>query len=334
MSQQPLEGRSGLAKQPDAAIASSQILRPIGPMVASTTVRLLAIGIAAWTAGVAIAHADAREDLQAKGEAFARDGHWSEAIEQFKAADKIEPRASHACLIALAYTRKEAWPQAELFLALCHERSTVSSEALPDWVPVADQQIRERLQAAKLVEVSIEIKPATVRATLTVSSFAPDEVFSPRTIHLPAGTHVIVARAQGFPDVKQVLEITDEQPRHVVLDFAPLVAAQHAPAPHPGRTLMIAGGATIGLGVAAHIWMAFERAKLQQAADDHAPLAWDRYSTKFDVAKYSALGLYAVGAGILVTGYLIHRSHRGSHVEVGAAPLSDGGGFVTLGWTP
>ena len=53
------------------------------------------------------AHAESPADLQARGEDQARQGHYTEAIDSFKAADRLEPSAAHACLIALAYVRRE-----------------------------------------------------------------------------------------------------------------------------------------------------------------------------------------------------------------------------------
>src|SRR5262245_38276918 len=69
------------------------------------------------------AMADEVDDLVASGEAFAKSGEYSRAIERFKQADARRPRALHACLIALTYTRRELWAQAEVALASCHARA-------------------------------------------------------------------------------------------------------------------------------------------------------------------------------------------------------------------
>ena len=215
------------------------------------------------------AFAEDRAALQAKGEQLAKDGHYADAIEAFKAADRIEPRAIHAFLISLAYSRRELWAQAELFLSICHHRSA-SGDVEPDWVPLADQQIRDRLTSAGMVEVSIEAKPQS--AKVTVSSFAPDEVFEPQTIHLPIGTHVVFAKAPGYLDGQLTVNITDKTPKHVVIELAPdagtakpgepLVGNGQVFVPEKpekpeqqtsskrGMPLMIAGGAAIALGVA------------------------------------------------------------------------------------
>ncbi len=133
--------------------------------------RILAITVAGLVTLAPLgARADQRDDL--KGEQQAKDGRFADAIDSFKAADRIQPRASHACLIALAYTRRELWSQAQLWLSTCHTRAS-ASDPLPDWVPLAEKQIKERLETANVAEVTIEVKPAGAKAKFTVSSFAP-----------------------------------------------------------------------------------------------------------------------------------------------------------------
>src|SRR5688572_3278724 len=93
---------------------------------------------------LAHAHAEDVSQLRARGEELAKEGRFSEAIDAFKAADRISPRADHACLIALAYTRRELWPQAEIFISKCHQRVSPDNPA-PDWLPKAEQEISHRL---------------------------------------------------------------------------------------------------------------------------------------------------------------------------------------------
>src|SRR5258706_13610619 len=94
-----------------------------------------ALTIVALCSTAALAAPTAAE-LQAHGETLAQERRYTEAIEAFKAADKLEPNATHTCLIALAYTRRELWPQAEIFMARCHVLAVTGG--LPDWVPDAD----------------------------------------------------------------------------------------------------------------------------------------------------------------------------------------------------
>jgi hypothetical protein len=309
-------------------------------------VRILAFAAAGVLVASAPAAADQRADLQAKGEQLAKEGRFGEAIDQWKAADRIEPRASHACLVALAYTRKEQWPQAELFLALCHKRAT-PSDPLPDWVPEAEKQLKDRLSSANVTEVTIEVKPAEAKPRVTVSSFAPDEVFEPQTIHLPLGTHVIFAKADGYADKQATLEIKDKSPQRLVIDLGATAGTGDTMVPPPevpekpeperpsrvGMYLMIAGGvATVG-GVVSHINMADKRQKLA-GTPVPPPGEDDPVLDTFKRTRLTTIVAYSVGAGLLVTGYILNRkAKRESTVNVGAAPLPEGGAFVSVGWT-
>jgi hypothetical protein len=319
--------------------------------IVATLVAVLALG------GVPQAGADDRAALQAKGEQLAKDGKYTDAIEAFKAADRIEKRAAHACLISLAYTRRELWPQAELFLSFCHQRAK-PGDPLPDWVSLADQQIRDRLIAAGLVEVSIEAKPPN--AQVTVSSFAPDEVFDPRTIHLPIGTHVVFAKAPGYLDGQVIVQITDKTTKHVVIELAPNAGSAKPGEPLVGKgqvfvpdtnlerpespdgggskkgmPLMLAGGAAIALGLVAHGWMGFEHGKLEEANKPPITTAsedlYAAHSGRYDIARIATVALYATGVACIGIGFY-QRSKSEKSTTVAATPLPEGGALVSVGW--
>lgn len=169
-------------------------------------------------------------DLQAAGELAAKQGNFDKAIDDFKKADRLEPRAAHACLIALAYARRNMWPQAEIFRTTCHARAT-ASDPLPSWVAASDKQIDDALRTANLAPVTITVTPpdAAALAEITVSSFAPDESFAPRTIHLPPGIHELVANAPGYEQGHQLLEVKDKQPLQVVISLHKVGEAVPAP---------------------------------------------------------------------------------------------------------
>src|SRR5207302_641157 len=164
-----------------------------------------------------VAGAQSAQDLQTEGEKAAKEGNYAGAIEKFKAADRVEPRASHACLIALAYTRRNLWPQAEIFRTKCHERAT-AGDPLPDWIGTADKQIDDAITSANVAEVTIVVEPAEATdAQLTVSSFAPDEKFPPRAIHLPPGIHQVFASATGFEVGSHLVDVKDKTPQKIVI---------------------------------------------------------------------------------------------------------------------
>lgn len=312
-------------------------------------VRILAITVAGLVALAPVgARADQRQDLQLKGEQLAKEGRFVDAIESFKAADKIQQRASHACLIALAYTRRELWSQAQLWLSTCFARQN-TNDPLPDWAPLAEKQIKERLATANVVEVTIEVKPAGTKAKITVSSFAPDEDFEPRTIHLTPGTHVVFAKAEGHGDKQQTLTLTDKKPQKVVFDFGdgqvkpPDGGNVIAPVPEPTRSspaapsnalstgLIAGGGAAIVGGVVAHVLMARVGNQLDAADTPGEYAALD--DGRFELRRNLAIGLYVVGAGLAVTGVLIRKKHNPEAATVSAVPLPEGGGFVSVGWS-
>ncbi|HEY5927937.1 MAG TPA: hypothetical protein VIV11_39895 [Kofleriaceae bacterium] len=292
--------------------------------------------VAIVTAGLLVAvpaRADERDDLQAKGEQLAKDGRYGDAIDAFKAADRIQPRAIHACLIALAYTRRENWPQAEVFLSICNERAS-AGDPLPDWVPIANEQIKQRLAAANVAAVTIEVLPVGVASKVTVSSFAPDEVFEPRTIHLPIGTHVVFARADGYPERQYTIEIKGKADQKIVIDLAAKTELAPPPAEpkRRGVPLLIGGAAAVMLGVGTHVWLGYERSKLVEAQSPPNRALYDDHSAKFDVALYSTIALYSLGAVGVVVGYLQFRGSGKETTAVSAMPLPEGGGLVTLGW--
>ena len=295
------------------------------------------IALVLVTASTVVYAEPSAQDLQAQGEQLAKDGRFSEAIDAFKAADKQQPTASHACLIALAYTRRELWPQAEIFLARCHERAT-PADPLPDWVPVAEQQIHDRLATANAAPVTIQVTPAT--AQLAVSSFAPDETFSPRTIHLPPGHHVIIATAPGFETAQKEVAVDSKDPQTVTIDLQPVGQQKPVPkldvpvAPPPpaehhssfGKKLVIGGAVLAGAGLITYGWMGYEWSQLRT----QDPAKWDAHDGNYSLARGLTIGLWAVGGAALVTGLLWPSSPERPAIAV---MPSNGGGMVSVGWS-
>ncbi len=324
--------------------------------------RFLAIAVAGVVAlAPPVAWADRREELQGQGEQLAKEGRFADAIESFKQADKIQPRASHACLISLAYTRRELWSQAQLWMATCHQRQS-ATDPLPDWVPLAEKQIEERLKTANVAAVTIDVKPAGAKAKFWVSSFAPDEMFEPRTITLPFGTHVIFAKLEGSdaPPKQQTLQITDKSAQRVEIDFDETTTPPPAdgtgsrmpttvtPTPKPGNTLsnvlLIGGGVTLIAGAASHVALGIARRDMLDATNtfnaspmspqdfETADTKWHDAEKRFDRALKLTVGCYVVGAGLALTGYLIRKKSSPEAPAIGAIPLPEGGAFVSVGW--
>lgn len=256
------------------------------------------------------AWADSAADHVARGEELARQDRFTEAIAEFKRADAIEKRANHACLIALAYSRREMLPQAEVYLSTCHERAT-PQDPLPDWVEAAERQLSERIDRAPVARVRIVVEPSDIAGAtqLEVSSFLPDEQFSPRTIHLPLGKHLITARAPGREKVERAIEITDKSPRSVVISFdaqgVTVVNERRSKVP----TIIMGVGAATLVGAVLYHGFAFKpaRDRLVEATDPTMPdpVLYDMYSDQFDTRRTTTIALYGAGAALVVTGLVL-----------------------------
>jgi hypothetical protein len=291
---------------------------------------LVIVGLAAS------AHAEPADDLRAEGEQLAKAGRYTEAIVAFKKSNALKPRATSSCLIGLAYTRRELWPQAEIMIDRC-KRDANADDPPPEWLPALEKELAQRLATIGVAAVTISVIPASARVELSVSSFAPDELFGPRIIHLPPGSHVITAHAPGFPVARETIEIKDAQPRTIVIDLRDkpkpvTVPVEHSVVP---VSLLGAGGALVAAGVVYHL--AFLRPAANGLADatDATPSdkLYDQWSHKYDVRRDVVIGLYAAGAitaGIGLVLRLREKDHE-TLPQVSIVP-TDGGGIVTVAW--
>ena len=288
------------------------------------------------------AHADEVDDLVAKGEELAKRNEYSQAIAAFKQADAKRPRAAHACMIGLAYMRREAWPQAELFLALCEKRA-VPGDQPPDWVDAAHQTLATKLREAQIPAITIEVTPPAVGARLTVSSFTPDELFEPQTIHLAPGKHVIEVTAPGYlrasrevtiePGVPQTLTFALErdpaQAKPAVTPSTPRPSSEPHTSPVPW-IVMGAGAVLLGAGAFYDLGVAQEsRDRLAHAEKRDA---YDAQLSQFHTDRNVTIGL--LGGGLLLAGVglalkLTVFDSEGPQVS---ASVHSGGGAIVFGW--
>ncbi|HEU0031471.1 MAG TPA: hypothetical protein VFQ53_12620 [Kofleriaceae bacterium] len=270
-----------------------------------------------------------------QGEQLAKQGRLDEALAAFRAADRIEKRASHACLMALAYLRRAQWTHAELYLAICQQRATVQDPA-PEWAPLAEQQLQERLERVQLAAIDLRVEPGNKFVKVALPAFAPGEEIAPQVVHLPIGRHSITALMPGHEPVTQTIEVTDHDARVVTLTFKdpPTIVR-----PQRSRVPVVIGGiggATIAAGIAYHV-LAFRPARneLAAASNDDDYERYDRSERSFDVRRDVTIGLYGAGAALVVTGvvlrYTVYRDTPESAPRV-SARINGDGAIVGLEW--
>jgi hypothetical protein len=229
-------------------------------------------------------------------------------------------------LIALAYTRRELWPQAEVFMARCHVLAVTGG--LPDWVPDADKLIAERVALATVAEVRVAIDPAGTPAELSVSSFAPDETFSPAMmIHLPPGHHVITVSAPGFETEHQPIDIVDRTPRLITIKVFRTGHRPQPPSPLP-RAMIAGGFVTLGAGAIAYGVMGIGWLALRERSTNNFGGA---YQHMYEYARPTSIALFAVGAGLAIAGIALR--HHDETAPVAVITPVPGGGMLAVEWS-
>lgn len=259
-----------------------------------------ALALLAPSMSISTAMADDVDDLVASGEALAKRGEYSRAIEAFKRADARRPRALHACLIALSYTRRELWAQAEVALAACHARAGAGAgDPLPPWVDSLDRTLAAKLEAVDVAAIEIRVAPPAGSAMISISSFSPDETFAPRVVHLAPGTYTVSAAAPGGGRATRTIVVADRAPQTVTLRLVPEARPSRVP------WLVIGAGGLLAAGGLAWDLLAVQpvRGRLEDAAAAGNGPAWARDSRTFDRRRALAIGLFAgaalaAGAGV------------------------------------
>ena len=312
--------------------------------------------VAALT-GSAAAEPDPADHARQHGEELAKAGRFSEAIAAFKDSNAKKQRATNFCLIGLAYTRLERWPQAEIMIDRCKANAS-AADPTPEWLPALERELAKRLATVGVAEVAIVVEPRTANAQVTVSSFAPDEAFAPRTIHLPLGSHTVTVTAPGYERMQTTIDVKSADMQLVTITLKDALSAAktpdaqvHAPQPPPARpvvssspsssssplptVLLTAGGTLIAAGIVYHA-TAFRTAATNLADATDAtpdPHLYDQWSHRFDVRRDWLIGIYAAGAITAGVGAYLHFTQKQTESlpQVSIVPL-DGGGLVSVGW--
>lgn len=300
--------------------------------------------------------ADARV-LVTAGEALAKQGRFSEAIDKFRAAEKASPSARHDCYIALAYRRLEQWGAGRLHAERCSERATAADPA-PVWMATVRRDVDDGIARAGLVKVTLVVTPAELAGSARIRLRAlGEDPFAPRAVYLAPGDHDATVETEGREPTSHRFTVKgpgdetatlavptgDEPPAAPTQPAAPAgvdpaaptspagqIAATPAPPPSRGPwpwiTASIAGAAAV-TGVVLHV----QALGTKDDAESDAT-RYDDLLDRFERQRALAIGLYAVAAAAGgVTLYLWLRSPTEAAVSVGIVPV-DGGAVVGIGW--
>jgi hypothetical protein len=300
----------------------------------------ISLAIALVLAVAGSARADEVDDLVAQGDALAKQSDYSKAIEVFKQADAQRPRAKHACLIGLAYTRRELWPQAELFFALCHARAT-ADDPLPTWIDKAEKLLADKLAETGAAPVTITVTPEQAKPSVVVSSFASDESFPPRTIHLARGKHLLEISAPGYATVTREVVVASADAQTVAVELVTTEVAARAKQPivlreRPRSNVPLvigAGGLALGLGGTALDWFVV-KPYYDKLANAPTHKVYDRYATDYKVSRDATVAAYALGVAAVATAVVLRFTvydHGGDLMQVSAS-VGDGG-MIHLSWS-
>ena len=279
-------------------------------------------------ARVAQAQAEAPDStLIVQGEALARAGEFSRAIVAFKQADTLHATAANACRIGLAYTRRELWSQAELFFSRCKTRAT-AADPTPPWFDEAQTKLTQKL--AEIEAASVSIRVDAPGATISISSFPPDEEFTPQAIHLSPGSYTIAAHAPDREPASVAVTVDGRTAQIVML------AMRRPPPPPPppptiaqniGRVLLYGGVGVALLAAGSHALAGYERSQLDSARAADDPVAWDRHAGSYETTRALAITGYAVAATSFVVGAILRR-----HGPMLTTTVEAHGATVGLAW--
>lgn len=291
------------------------------------------------------------DQLLRDAEALGKSKQYASAIELYKRADHIKPRAANACHIGLAYLRSAAWSQAELAFDSCRSRATDDDPA-PRWIDKAQAELDKLIRDARMPAVTFVVRPEGAAARLAMVGWPADESFAPRTLHLPIGAHRVDATSSGRtvrtdftitgPTLTVEINVT---PPPAPIDLsaaaknhanaasktpdADSAASRKRPSRVLGYSLIGAGGVAVAVGAVSHVLAARDRARMETSAE-----AWDANRAAFSRERVVAIAGYSVGAALVAAGtYWLLRTPERNQTTAIAPLVSDQVMGLTLEWS-
>lgn len=293
------------------------------------------------------------ERLLQEAETKAKAGEYALAIELYKHADQLQPRAAISCFVGLAYVRSAAWAQAELAFDACQRRVNDADPA-PAWFAKAQRELETKIEVARVPVVQFRVHSDDRAVQLSISGWPAGESFAPRRLHLPPGHYWVDAVGADGRSVRTEFDVTEANvtveidltqstqrrggesrgtgassaTRPAGADATDSSLVRHAPGSSSDRNkprgavgyaLIGGGGLAVAVGAVAHILAARDRAAMETSAT-----AWDAHRTAFGRERIVAIGGYAVGAALVAAGtYWLFRSSA-SERSVTVAPIVSG----------
>lgn len=292
----------------------------------------------------ATAHADPRAEadrLLAEGKALGEAGRAADAIQKFREAERLLPRAVHRCNIGLAYVKLGKLPLALLYL----ERCRAGARSFPPWLAQRQGEVASQL-AATHAPVEIRITPS--EASISVSALdAGEPLRSGERVFLPQGEWRVAAQHDGYLPGETIVRVKNLAGQQVELVLEPHPAArveqsaapevrslQHSAARPASTARRIAPWFALGAGVvSAGAGVLFHLRSLEARRDAvalHAGSEFDDRKADYRRNGWLAAGAYtmgAVGVGLGVYLLLRGRDYNDAAVEVS---LHGSGAMVSL----
>jgi hypothetical protein len=271
------------------------------------------------------AFADEADELVEKGQALGKQGEWTLAIAAFKRAEVLKPRTVNACLLGLAYTRRELWAQAELFFARCHARAKAGDEA-PEWVADAEATLASKLAAAGIPLVTISVTPPE-GVTISISGFEPDETLQPGPHHLSPGRYSIEVAAPGYFKQTRDVVVVVGQPQQVAFEMHPVLVHNDARDTHVPWYVLGSGAALLVAGTIVDL------AKVQPLRDQIGKSQYELalHGDDFRTWRAVTIGLWSAGAVAVGVGAWLELRRRELPVMI-TASSTQGGASVGVMW--
>jgi len=234
------------------------------------------------------------------------------------------------CSIALAYTRRELWAQAELYFARCHARANTSDPA-PDWVAEAETQLAAKLVAANVPALTISTDAPG--AVITVSGFEADDTLAPGVVHLTPGHYSIRATAPDRLPASREVDIVEGKSQDLAFTLEAPPPTKVVMRPNPARDTKLPW-AVIGTGVAlVGAGIAVDLVKLQPLRDQLAKSQYENdHDSDFTTWRTATVAMWGAGAIAIGIGTWLELRRRELPLTI-AASVDRSGGFVAVGWS-